>query len=401
MNITYIDYKRKNDIHGTVLYPAPMVAPVQKSILSALARQNDIKSVFDPFHGSGTALYEASEVFPDALLVGCDINPLANLITDVKLKGVDTNIQEDINLLEKFIYNDSGVPVYTFINSQKWFREDIAVELTKIRNSIIRIENEKNRKFFWCMLCDIVRKYSNSRSSTYKLHTKTAEKIELMENNVIKDYLSSVCVNVSKYRRSTDNYRLYKRDAIQALKSFPNSYFDVCVTSPPYGDNATTVPYGQFSMPSLLWIDSKDLALEGWELDSYSTIDSKSLGGYKKDQCLSENKKKYINTYLSKISKQKQTKVIRFFSDYFKILDELCRVTNQYIVITLGNRRVDNIKINLTRITIRYIEQYGFVKEKKLVRNILNKRTPALTSKVSEHPVQSMSKEYTVICRRN
>ena len=57
----------------------------------------------------------------------------------------------------------------------------------------------------------------------------------------------------------------------------------ISITSPPYGDNATTVTYGQFSSLSLRWIDPKDLCLEGWELDNYSIIDSKSMGGTVKD----------------------------------------------------------------------------------------------------------------------
>ena len=55
-DITYSTYKKKSDIHGTVLYPAVMIAPMQKEVLEALLCDKDIKSIFDPFHGSGTAL---------------------------------------------------------------------------------------------------------------------------------------------------------------------------------------------------------------------------------------------------------------------------------------------------------------------------------------------------------
>ena len=55
-DISYKDYRRSSDIHGTVLYPAVMVAPVQNDILVDLSKQNTIKRILDPFHGSGTAL---------------------------------------------------------------------------------------------------------------------------------------------------------------------------------------------------------------------------------------------------------------------------------------------------------------------------------------------------------
>ena len=77
-DISFRDYK-KNDIHGLALYPATMVAPVQNIILQELLKTEQISSVFDPFHGSGTALYEALELSPDIKLIGCDINPLAHL----------------------------------------------------------------------------------------------------------------------------------------------------------------------------------------------------------------------------------------------------------------------------------------------------------------------------------
>ena len=57
-----------------------MVAPVQKDVLKDLYKKDTIHSILDPFHGSGTALYESHRIFPYARIYGCDINPLANLI---------------------------------------------------------------------------------------------------------------------------------------------------------------------------------------------------------------------------------------------------------------------------------------------------------------------------------
>lgn len=63
---------------------------------------------------------------------------------------------------------------------------------------------------------------------------------------------------------------------------------------------------------------------------------------------------------------EKGTKIIiqlddyatKTLTDYFKVLDNICRVTNKYIVLTLGNRTVDRVKIDLNDITKKvYIEQ--------------------------------------------
>jgi hypothetical protein len=277
-NIEYKNYKKKEDIHGTVLYPAVMVAPVQKDILLDITKKAHINTIFDPFHGSGTALYEGFEVFRDAKIVGCDINPLANLITKVKLQGITKDIQKDINCVIHEINNCNSGEIHVFQNSQKWFREDIARDLTKIRNAIMKIENEKNRLYFWCMMSDIVRRYSNTRSSTYKLHVKPADKIKNMENNVLLDFQNTIVKNVDKFNKKCHNFELYKCDILEKMSDFEARTFDLIITSPPYGDNGTTVPYGQFSMLSLFWINPNDLELDGWEFENYSRIDSNSLG---------------------------------------------------------------------------------------------------------------------------
>ncbi|HAZ38102.1 MAG TPA: modification methylase [Clostridiaceae bacterium] len=400
-NIAYADYKKKSDIHGTVLYPAVMIAPIQKDILNDLISKREITSIFDPFHGSGTSLYEGLEVSDKIWLFGCDINPLANLITKVKLQGVAPSIYEDIEVLKINIRDIEINDKYSFPNIDKWFREDISADLQRIRSSIMLIENKQNRLYFWYMLCDIIRKYSNTRSSTYKLHIKKSDAIDRMVNNVISEFISSVEQNVNKFRKSSKKFKLWKCDILQKIREIDNDAFDISITSPPYGDNATTVPYGQFSMLPLYWIDKHDLELEGWELDNYSKIDSKSLGGSSKKIIINEFEYELIRPYLSKISDAKKGKVIKYFNDYFVFLRELCRVTRVYIVMTLGNRTVDRVNIDLTDISKRFLEVHNFTNIQTVKREIPKKRIPRTTSKVYNKPVNSMNYEYIIIYRKN
>lgn len=66
------------------------------------------------------------------------------------------------------------------------------------------------------------------------------------------------------------------------MKKFRTNSTDFICTSPPYGDNGTTVTYGEFSILSLLWIDSKDLEISHELLMSnFASIDTFSLGGKK------------------------------------------------------------------------------------------------------------------------
>lgn len=400
-DISYKYYKKSSDIHGTVLYPAVMVAPMQKEILRKLIIPNKPMNIFDPFHGSGTSLYESVEISKNVQLFGCDINPLANLITKVKLQGVSENILTDIENLENLLLEDNiDNNNHSFNNINKWFRQDIIKSLSIIRRSIMQIDNSKNRLYFWYIMSDIIRKYSNTRSSTYKLHIKSLFSIKNIENNVISDYLNSVKRNISMFEYSHDKFTLYKSDILDKINDFEENSFDISITSPPYGENATTVPYGQFSMLSLYWIDNKDLELEGWELENYSKIDNASLGGQKRIANFNNFELKLLEPYLNQISHSKKQKVINFFDDYFYFLKELCRVTSDYIVMTLGNRTVDGININLTDITRKYIENEGFINIDYGQRQIPNKRIPPKTSTVNKKPVKSITHEYVIIHKK-
>lgn len=400
-DISYNNYRKKDDIHGTVLYPATMIAPVQNDILEKIISTESINSIFDPFCGSGTALYEAMLLDSDIELIGCDINPLAHLITTTKLTGIEKEcIDDDISSIADN-FAKIKVKSHTFGNIKKWYRKDFITDLSKIRYLIMQTKNKKNRKYFWCMYADILRRYSNTRSSTYKLHIKKEEHINRLQNNIKKDFLKSIRANKEYYLNYSDNFKVYKSDILFKIKSFNEMLFDISITSPPYGDNPTTVTYGQFSSLALKWIDPRDLELEGWELDNYSIIDRKSIGGSARSIELNQYQINILQPYLTKISDSKQKKVKTFFSDYFSFLDELCRVTNKYIIMTLGNRRVDNVLINLTEITMEYLESNRFKLIKRLSRDIPNKRMPRKTSRVNNKSVSSMNKEYVIIHGRH
>lgn len=396
-DISFSNY-RKNDIHGVSLYPATMIAPVQTLIMQQLFKENQINSVYDPYHGSGTALFEAAKIDANCKIIGCDINPLANLITYSKLKGVTKSIEKDIKILFLLI-EDTPTYSFEFPNIFKWFRVDIIESLKSIKWAISQIKSKRNRIFFWIVFANIVRKYSNTRSCTYKLYCKQQSDIFKIKNNLIYDFKNQVIRDYKKFNLNKKDVILLKGDVLNESKKLKDRSIDLTITSPPYGDNGTTVTYGQFSSLALYWIDPKDLKLEGWELDNYSKIDSMSLGGKKKNS-LTEFGQILLSSYLSKINHTKQNKVINFFADYFVSLDDICRVTDKYIVMTLGNRTVDKVNINLTEITSKYLEYKGFKLCETLSRSIPMKRTPKVVAIIENEPIFSMNEEYVIIhCR--
>lgn len=400
LDISYQNYNKKNDIHGTVLYPATMVAPVQNDILKEYINNNMTMKIIDPFFGSGTALYESACLSKNLKIYGCDINPFAKLITQSKLEGVSKDIDTHIASLISKIKSTMDYELHRFNNINKWFRSDIINSLSKIKKAIELEENNQDRRFFWAMFSNVIRKFSNSRTSTYKLHSKPLDKIDSINDDVIEIFTTMIKENVKYYKNNYSYEELAKVDSISYLDSFSDNTFDILVTSPPYGDNHTTVPYGQFSSLPLFWINQKDLDLEGWELSNYSIIDSKSLGGYKRNKPLTDEELKILEPYLSNISVTKVKKVKSFMRDYFDFLYQAIRVTNGYLILTLANRTVDKVLIDLTRITkqvfdlnnIKFINEYS--------RLIPRKRTPKVI-KVDDSVISSMNKEYVIIYKKS
>ena len=405
--IDYWDFKNvtASGIHKISAYPATMVPDMQYELIKLIkSEDSSIKNILDPFHGSGTTLVEGEK--NNLSPIGIDINPLANLITKVKLQGVN-KIYIDIanNRIEKFLKSNSfEFDKHYFYNIEKWYRKDFIITFSKIRSAIQREKYRYVRQYYWVCLINILKKYSNTRSSTFKLHVKEQNDIEKMENHIVEDFIKSI----NEYSQYLPDYNRRKKIDLKIGKSEDILYgmksdsVDLIVTSPPYGDNSTTVTYGQYSMLPIYWIDRKDMeSFDEKLIDNYSSIDSNSLGGR-----IRRTKQNYqsdcLNKYVESIATDKRKKVVNFITDYLDVMGQMGRIIkkNKRIVLTLGNRRVDNKTVPLSKVTQEYFESIGFELEVSITRNIPIKRMPRRLSNVKDKSVESMNQEYVLILRK-
>lgn len=404
----YWDFKTsKNEgIHKIANYPAAMVAPMQRELLQLLINENkNYHSMLDPFHGSGVTLVEGQEVGLEVF--GIDINPYAHIISLAKLEKYDpqqvkqANIDILISIAE--LKENGGWELHSFDNISKWFRKDIIDDLSILRTAIKREPSETIRHYYWLCFGEIVKKYSNTRTSTFKLHTKEQEVIESMENNVIKDFGIKIeeTYGLIGYPALGD-FHLECGDSNSIMKQISNESFDIICTSPPYGENGTTVTYGQFSTLQLLWIDENDFEYNISCIENYSRLDSLSLGGV-----LSKNNAFHypviLSEYVAKLSPHKRKKILRFYADYENSFREMVRLlkVNGRMVLTVGNRKVDGIEFPFSEINKELAEHYGMKVEYVLMRNIINKRMPQKVSKLSDgNSVESMSKEIILLLKK-
>ncbi|MDE6414391.1 MAG: site-specific DNA-methyltransferase [Anaeroplasmataceae bacterium] len=403
--LSFKDYKN-DGLNGICMYPAMMIDEMQKELLQKIVSLCQAKelTILDPFYGSGTTLLISKELKINNI-IGFDINPLANLITSVKLENYDyDSLKQDIdNVTSMLKTTDLEYPLMDFQNIDKWFRNDIKDSLSKIHHSINCVENISNRKFLWAIFSNVVRKYSNSRSSTFKLHIKEQEKIDLMTNDSIDYFIKEIKNSMHKLCYEKDrmtNINIYCGDSLNLIDEIPNESVDIVCTSPPYGDNQTTVTYGQFSTLALRWIDSKDLDSYSKIVDTnYSSIDNHSLGGSKKTLLI---ELKTLKDYLLTISTEKQQKVINFVSDYSTLFEKMAaKMSNHgYMILTVGNRKVDNKLFPFVNLNHELADMFGLNLVQELKRDILKKRMAKKVSRVDNQSVESMSEEYILIYRK-
>lgn len=399
----YWDFKgtTKSGIHNIGKYPATMVPDMQYQLLSVVSKHLNNKNItlLDPFCGSGTTLVIAQELGINS--VGIDINPYATLLSFVKTNKYDkADVYNAISTIKSNLEQGLNFPIFDFYNIKKWFRDDIIKSLSQIRHCILLEKSQDIRKFFWICLSEVIFKFSNDRTSTFKLHALPKQKINLIKDKCIEYFIKIIKDNSEhlNYSNTTSSNIIYG-DSSSIINNKLKREFDIICTSPPYGDNPTTITYGQASILFLKWIDSKDLSCSQELLEKYTTIDKISVGG-KKRKIINTKDIKSLQDFLGKISLKKQAKVINFFEDYYVSLKCMnkCLAKSGYVIMTVGNRSVDAVRQPLDNITIEILESFGLKLVSKFNRNILYKNSPLKLSLLKDKKtIKTIQKETIII----
>jgi hypothetical protein len=408
--------------HGLFQYPAMMVPQVTRAIIDKIIEvQPDVKIIRDPFVGSGTVMTES--MLRGLSFCGTDINPLAVLLCQVKSGPFFIpELIEKSKALKVRIKKDKKTNIeVNFFNRNKWFTKGVQIWLSKIRRAIRAEDDLWARRFFWVVLAETIRLTSNSRTSTFKLHIRTKEDITERRTNInlLEIFYKVLDHNLAEYNnlflKLQENNLLvngqYKYNILISFADVKSHDYstksDVIITSPPYGDNVTTVPYGQHSYLPLQWIDFSDidLCLEKEKLlKSTHKIDHLSLGGHRKmtekdmDSLFqqSKNLKHFAETLRDK-PKDRIVKVAAFFRDLDMCIDPILNGLNTggIMVWVLGNRKVGKQRVPLDKILADLFEKRGVAVFCQLTRKIPSKRM-ALKNSITD----TMSDEIILLMRK-
>lgn len=401
---SYRDAYTKDYTHCYHNYPAMMIPQIVRALIEEYRPEGRLRTLLDPYMGSGTSLVEASIAGIDS--VGIDVNPLACLISDVKTRHYDLRLIERsyryfIDSMDK--YTEDSVVDTNFdriSNNDYWYSRDVLLRLSYLTQLID--EDAYSRDFFRVALSEVVREASFTRNGEFKRFRMPQSKISLFHPDVFEMFRTKALrnmkglqqYNLTELRPEIKIYMLNTSYGIPVSKVGPET-IDMVITSPPYGDSRTTVAYGQFSRWSNEWFG----------FDNARNLDNLLMGGHRYDRMIFETESIKSELDLIKTSDAKRFwDVVSFLNDYWLSIRNVAEKVRRGGVVcyVVGNRTVKGVRISLDYFTAEMFAKCGFDHIRTIVRGIPNKRMPAKTSpsNIAGDMVNTMLNEYIVIMRK-
>jgi hypothetical protein len=399
-------------------YPAMMVSPMQGELLELIVRyRGGLPRVTDGFVGSGTALAESMRLGLD--FTGVDINPMAILICQVKARGAAG--LEIAGAIERVAATRRRRPCGLLQDEWigRWYRRDVAYELSLLRQAISEEPDLDVRRFLWVSLAEVARTTGNMRLSTPKLQRREA--LSLRRPIDVRGSFRAVAArNRDELERHTEDVGLRGhltrsgryRGRVKLIRGDVRDVqparlaADVVLSSPPYGDNGTTMPYGQQSFLPLKWVEvddvdpSFDVALR----ESARRLDGRSLGGSLRVNPaavgLAVERSPALGRVLRRLRHERipRLRIGSFFADLDGALDRVVTgaADDAHLVLTLGDRTVAGCRVANTTILCELLESRGCALLTTLQRPVKRNKRMAVRNGYS----QTIRSETVLIMRR-
>lgn len=358
--------------HGLHPYLGSLIPQVPRKLIDMYA---DSKTrILDPFVGGGSILVEA--YLKNMQCTGIDINPLAVIISRAKSTPLSEKLLSKVSLLFDEAYQEVEPVIPAPPKSYQidyWFKPYMFEELARIRAAIGLLDQHISRTvkesvatLLYCIFSRTVRDVSLTYRGEIKLRKLQGNYEERFNPNVILEFKKRMKGAFFQVAQLPEYHRIphiYKGDARRIAAE--EKQFDLVITSPPYGDLTSTIPYDQFSRHMLYWL--------GFDESVLTEIRRGSLGARDKQKDAPESET--LKQALKEIQKPHSIeRAICFYKDYYDALKEIVRVTSGRIIIVIGHRVLNDVLINSPQITIEMMRQFDWYLEKKYTRKLTSRR---------------------------
>jgi hypothetical protein len=340
---------------------------------------------------------------------------LARLIADVKtnpieIQSLDLHLKDFYNYLFQYRFGintkNHTIIKPKFKNLDFWFSRLVSKDLAILKAYIEEIENIKIKKFFQVAFSQTIRECSWTRKNEFKLYKMSPERIKIFK----PDTFSTFEKVLGKNRNGLDDFmsnssnnhnsRIFDFNTIQRIpkRIIKEESIDLVVTSPPYGDSATTVAYGQFSTLANQWLGF---------LENGRALDKHLMGGTPLAK-LTKLKSDVLNDQIHVIKetdRKRALEVASFYNDYYKSIRNISASIKPkgFACYVVSNRNVRGTRLKTDIITSDFFIANGFSHIETFERNITSKRLPKQNSSTGKEGQKTtlMNKEYIVIMQKN
>ena len=349
-------------MHFIHSYPAKFPAFIASGAFEyAKERGIDVKRASDIFCGCGTTALESKKRGVD--FWGCDINPVATLIADVKSKDYD---EEKLDYYFNRIIRSTKVMMkdgedhYPDANERLvyWFSREAYNDLYYLLESIkSEVDEVKYRNAFLCLFSSILKQSSRWLQKSIKPqidpNKSNADIFRLFENKYTQFGNS---VEELKKKNIESNCKIEIRQCSFKRKGrLPKA--DLIVTSPPY---VTSYEYADLHQLSLLWLgccsDYRDFR-KGPVGSSYGL--EKSTKKMKLNNTGTEIVDALINAHTPS---SKWKSVERYYSD-IEAMSKVCwRMVNDggMAFFVIGDSELRGVRLLNSKHLIESLEKAGF-----------------------------------------
>ena len=218
-------------------YPAKMVGQLADALVKKYAEKCD--HLFDPFCGSGAILTSGKK--RGLVVSGCDINPYAVLLTEVKLNGFDPNKAQQ--LLTRVISSarSSEMTLPTTWPLDYWFTRGTLDKYLRIRFSAKKhkLSETKEGRAVLLSIASSVRRCSRADQRSPKPFI--SKEAILFRKGKHFDPYDIISVTFSKLKElyrtiATDESEVRAIDIVKNVSSvdFQSNSYSRVITSPPY-----------------------------------------------------------------------------------------------------------------------------------------------------------------------
>jgi len=368
------EVRQELKMHKIHVYPAKFPSfLIAKSLNYAERKGIQVESMGDIFCGCGTSALEAKKNSKN--FWGCDINPVATLITKVKTeKYIEKDLTYYYNeIVRRFEKSNIKLPKKIKENERIkfWFENSQMEDLYKLQRTIRSVTPKgKYQNFFLVAFSNIL------KGSSKWLTTSIKPTIDKSKQK--KDVKKLFRYQFTMMLKAANEFREVAIDRTTTRivnKNFLNlrsqeSFLDLLITSPPY---VTSYEYADLHQLSTIWL--------GYTND-FRTLRNGTIGSiYHKN--LSEktiNKRlnvigKEIYDKLVKAKKSKARAVAKYFIDIDRAIKKSHAIVNPggLAIFVIGNTKFKNVYVDNAKYAVQCMFDTGFSDIEVFKRKISSK----------------------------